>query len=730
MTNPNQAWERPNTKQKEGFHNPYNFVPALPRNIDNPELGDHCPAGHDCYKNGHWSGEIAVTLTTQTPLLIPDASKVTELHLPNQKVHQSHPLRIVDNKPHLPPTSIKGMLRSAYEAITNSRLSVFSEHDDRLFYRMAVSDGLSLVPAIIKDKKVTLMRGTTEGFPIFNPKNGKWSIEDKLMYAAWVPRYHDRPGNNLNLGDLQHGDQVRVWLEQYQKLDRSDTPIFKYWKVREIISIRRQLGRKPEAISGRGNHLPTGAEIIEAEGYLCITGNNIKNKHDERVFFNKSIENNDHSCAHSISELQQDWEYLIGNYQKLHKGETRDEGLEWSRHVTGDAGECQIGSGERPTLCYAFIDTNQVLPRITALYPVMISRAVYASAPSKLLSLGDDDDKNDYNLKPAISISKLSPADRVFGWVSQDGSGSYRGNLRIYDVQCTSENSIEFFGNPGLPLSILGQPKPQQGRFYAAKNDQGDPVERGTSKGEMYRPRGGLRGRKVYPHHQGLPENYWKNPLEDRTQQDGVYQEYRRPRKVPEGGGEPQEQRDSQNRSIQAWVKPGVTFTFKVSITNLSTVELGALLWLLDLPAKHYHRLGGGKPLGFGSVTLQADWEQSDLRTGEDWQKYYSSLQTPAQATQFVPKSAIEAFKNAVAVKTSYGSDVSGFEEVSFIKAFCQAAKGFDDGQPIHYPRNTPNPDPEGESFKWFTENERLKDQKRSLPPLTDDPGLPYWGNS
>ena len=46
-------------------------------------------------------------------------------------------------------------------------------------------------------------------------------------------------------------------------------------------------------------------------------------------------------------------------------------------------------------------------------------------------------------------------------------------------------------------------------------------------------------------------------------------------------------------------------FGFDLHVTNLSRVELGALLWLLALPSDHFHRLGGGKPLGFGSVRLE-----------------------------------------------------------------------------------------------------------------------------
>ncbi|NEO28562.1 MAG: TIGR03986 family CRISPR-associated RAMP protein, partial [Kamptonema sp. SIO4C4] len=115
------------------FHNPYNFVPALPRDGVRGELGDRTPIGHGCYYENHWSGRIAVKLTTVTPLLIPDAAEMTD-----NNDHKTYPVRLgADGKPYLPPTSLKGMLRSAYEAVTNSRLSVFEKHDARLAYRMS-----------------------------------------------------------------------------------------------------------------------------------------------------------------------------------------------------------------------------------------------------------------------------------------------------------------------------------------------------------------------------------------------------------------------------------------------------------------------------------------------------------------------------------------------------------------------------------------------------------------
>ncbi|TVQ17102.1 MAG: TIGR03986 family CRISPR-associated RAMP protein, partial [Leptolyngbya sp. DLM2.Bin15] len=143
-----QPKNRPKSVNPNFFHNPYNFVPALPRDGVGGELGDRKPVGHGRYLPDHWMGRIAVKLTTVTPLLIPDAAKMTE-----DNDHKTFPVRIgADGKPYLPPTSIKGMLRSAYEAVTNSRLSVFESHDARLAYRLPAQDGANVKPARVEKR--------------------------------------------------------------------------------------------------------------------------------------------------------------------------------------------------------------------------------------------------------------------------------------------------------------------------------------------------------------------------------------------------------------------------------------------------------------------------------------------------------------------------------------------------------------------------------------------------
>ncbi|QLE40841.1 TIGR03986 family CRISPR-associated RAMP protein [Nostoc sp. C052] len=658
------------------FHNPYNFVPALPRNEipDNSELADSKPIGHDRYYHNHWTGCISVKLTTITPLLIPDASKSKE----DSKDHKTYPIRSLDGKPYLPPTSIKGMLRSAYEAVTNSRFGVFEDHSDRLAYRMEAQN-VKVVPARVENHNGKLVLRIMEQPYI-------------LGDAAKLPRYSRAGVPNLNYDDSnnipQHSDPVWVRLNP-QGED----------KLKKAVITR--IRYRPENSQSPGNG-------TWYKGWVYITGENIEDKKYERVF----IESENNQIITLTEEMKTFWRELIKNYQETHKKDLKEreqqkrqpneyiegnpEKPAWSRHIYEPNAE-ELKQG---TFCYLQLQNNQV----KALLPVILSRRLFEVSPDKLL--------DNSLLHPAKDYHQLSPADRVFGWVNQQGQGAYKGQLRISSVVCLSNNPITELKGNNQVLAILGQPKPQQFRFYTAKNPQGEPLDNGfILKEQGYQvnylseeSKVSLRGRKVYPH-----QGKWN----DNTKTIGAnnYQEYLRL----------QGEKDNQNRSIEAWVKPEVEFEFQIHVTNLSSIELGALLWLLKLPDEHCHRLGGAKPLGFGSVQLAILWEKTDLRQGKDWQEFYKSLLPITKPDAILAQRCIEEYKQVVEQAYNYS-----FAAIPFIESFLKSAKGFEDNKPIHYPRIQSKPDIKGENFKWFSMNESVKGLKLSLPPLINDSGLPY----
>ena len=371
-------------------------------------------------------------------------------------------------------------------------------------------------------------------------------------------------------------------------------------------------------------------------------------------------------------------------------------------------------------------------------YRIGREKRVYDKSPNDLL---------DSSLKPAKSLSELSPADRLFGWVSQKDEqnlkqaveASYKSRIRVVCEDGPRADIVKDFDNKTLPLTILGEPKPAQGRFYVAKDKHGTPQPNGLNKEEAgYSSGKGLRGRKWYWHHNGLEANkaasYWEASVEDRTQEknNDRFQEYRRPN---DNRGNPQV--DTQNRSITGWIKPDTKFKVSLYVQNLQGKEVGALLWLLLLPKDHYFRLGYGKPLGFGSVRMEIDTERLvnkdclPLGTGEDWKHYYANFSQLLLPTMDQNKQTehIQKFQknmeNAYPDQENYEIDQDKrFDNLRFISGFLHVLRGPNKNSPIHYPRLTSKPHPKGENFRWFTANENRN--KRALPAVTDANGLPY----
>ena len=748
-----------------GFHNPYNFVPLTPREGMAGELGDGPPKSHDRYHSDAYTGNVVVKMTTVTPLLLPD-TRPGEVQEDDSR-HKTYNVLQLGGQPYLPSSSVRGMLRSAYEAATNSRLGVFAGHDRRLGMRLRASSGLALVPARVIGGHVELYPGDQ---PL--PGSPRTPGLPARMMAAWLPMYTRGspgvPASRVTLSGrpLVHGQQVWCWLQEVKRWRwnrrRGQYSSFRYWRVIEAAVGSAGLSASPTITTdapptppprGQGRRpyhqkLPT---TLQVEGVVCITHQNIGTKHDERVFFSAGGRP---AIATISDEVRDHWRELILDYRSVHKdrvAKVRDRGGDpsqlvagrdarpaWSRHVL-EAGVEDLPDG---TLCHAVVETTPSGLRAKALYPVMISRELQARPPSALLPSSH---------APASALNALSPAERVFGWVQDPGEGACRSQVSIGPVTCLDEDAVESF-DPPLPLAILSSPKPQQGRFYVARDATGTAQADGLSK-EAASYTGsdkGLRGRKVYPHHRGLPADYWQNPLEDRTQiaSEGRYQEYRRSRAAVkekvQGRSQPvqnddgtwqlttEEQRDDQNRSVTGWVRQQKRFQFEVRFQNLSRVELGALLWLCSQDrdgAERYHRLGGGKPLGFGSVRL--DVEAFHAWRGKSIAQRYGSI------AGVLPETEPDLLANCIkdyreAVETAYGAP---FENVPFVAALKRAMEGFADGLPVHYPRarqgsqrgNAVPPHPDGLSYEWFVANEKEPDGPRlTLKGLADDPGLPY----
>lgn len=739
------------TDDQDAFVNPYTFVSAHPRDglpdelgLDYGDLADEDPLAlrHDRLHRGRWTGSIGVILTVRTPLLLLDTARAEPAQdgKDGKDGHLRYPVLMRDGRPHLPATAVKGMLRSAYETITNSRLGVFGPYPDPLGWRRTADTAQRMRPAIVS---------AVDGDPD--------RLEIRLCEKARLPAYGGSPITYPGGKEPEHGDHVQALIgrnylrdkRRDYRLDRKGNRQFGPWTVRVI-----QRAEDPGTVQADPGLGDDQQRVVT--GRVCVTGRNAVKKKHKALFFDIP------QTGRSLDPMVADrWKEVAASYADAHtkdeiwgrkdaRGRTVKPGvflgdepgkLAWSPHLWSD--ERRTLASEM--LCHA--ETRGRNGPVIGVFPVTISRDVSTFTPEQMVH---------ESLRPAADHRSMSMADRVFGWVAPDASGirtaAYRGRLRIGPVTGVKppdgEAAVRSFHGTGLPLAILGQPKPGQGRFYFSESP-GDPspLPPALSKQEVYRSGGprGLRGRKVYWHHVAVDgdKTYWDEPAEgDPSQQEpaegdpsqqkvnGRFREFRRPRTPDESGSRfaadgsafattKKEQRDSQNRSVAGWVNPGVEFRFRIDVRDLSEVELGALGWLITLPEEYCHRLGLGKPLGFGSVSLAIDADATRLYTGEQWASYYQNL------TSSLPVAGAGPLEEAADAFDELQHESKEVREV--FKEFLAAAYGVA-GPPIHYPRVRPAgmggpvpPDPQGQAYAWFTANEKAASgRRRSLPGPLD----------
>jgi CRISPR-associated protein (TIGR03986 family) len=720
------------------FHNPYNFIPALPRGdgggLMPPGLRDGEPVGHHRWHEDRYSGRIGVTITVRTPLLL-----MKEVDPPPGKtVPEGHRHLAVattaDNRVDLAPTQIKGMLRSGYEAVTNSRLGVFDQ-EERLGYRTAVDGGPDRLPALI------MIKGDQTQLLVY--VGGELPVHAKL--PSWTA----------------DGKQTRTNPEGYEFL-RKGGPVLAVvrrpkgsWIVEDLFDSATPPAEIP---------LEAGQRLVR--GLPHLTGRSIATKQNEHLFINAVWQGNRWLAitpmrmpGEKTAELIEGYRELVAEQRSIHRHDRRSEILDrdgnappwrylsdepgrtaWSRHLYDLAevadqpwdqppwlrGDLSVpgpddepgSAGTRVVTCWAEIRTERrgkrrislesVKPSdVERLTPVTTSRALHGSAPRDLL---------DSSLWPAVRLDQLSPADRVFGWVSQQGSEvegpggatAYRGHVRVLDVVAPAANkgSVHNLGAGGLTIAPLSTPKPSQGLFYVGDLVDGTvrPLGNVGDKAEFF-PDGGkrgrrtLRGRKVFPHHRK-----WTGYDNEALRKALRYQ-------PPTG----QEEKTSQNATLHGWVKPGATFQAVIQVENLHPMELGALLWLLDpdrlgrdgMPGMM--RLGMGKPLGFGSVEVRVDEAATRLSTGRQVADRYRTLADAPETTAW--EHLAGDFEQEM--RQGFGS---------VLTAIRNAAVGFPVDEPVHYPRSRSH-DP---GYEWFVANDRAmraKDQRaQSLPALDETP--------
>jgi len=347
-------------------------------------------------------------------------------------------------------------------------------------------------------------------------------------------------------------------------------------------------------------------------------------------------------------------------------------------------------------LVYAKLTGTPAAPKVEFIVPVAIPRVGYDRKIAMLLPR---------HLWKCDSFDELCPACRTFGWVYGRGSENpedlppykltaYAGRLRFSHAELLDEEPRTY--DP-ITLAILSSPKPTTTRFYLkpvdSKPKRGlDNYQSGYDNKDNV-----LRGRKVYRHHgHGGDDSYWSQPEREHVSVVG---------------------KSEQNRTIQDAVQPGSRFEFTIDFDNLSEVELGALLWSLEMGGSSFHRLGLAKPLGFGSVKLKVvkmSLLDTAGRYGVDFAKGWTEVSSDQR------NRLVDTFK--LAMRHAYGSD---FDDLPHVKDLLTLLNDPSTDLPIHYPRPDKKLSEEGKSYEWFVGNNRKPNARLVLELPGEENGLP-----
>ncbi len=288
-------WEGNQTRNRDAFINPYNFVPipadGLGRAASLPPYRRGPAAAHDRYDPKLHSGWMDCVLTTRTWSFIPDPRKVGPQEHKTLGYFTLDPVTdwkpenaaLDSTRPALPASSLRGMVRSIFEAATLSCLPVFD--GGALDYRLPADPGMapagnsrqpepSYLPVRVLERasdgtaRLQLLDGRRS-----NERSQRPTVLSVALVHAYTPRVQ---GGTMTPAwrtlSLPDGAEVAAVIERSPQRHRSDR-----FQFREAIPGQVVPADRVSALD------PSRGWLIF--GYLHRTGPNIENKHHERIFF-------------------------------------------------------------------------------------------------------------------------------------------------------------------------------------------------------------------------------------------------------------------------------------------------------------------------------------------------------------------------------------------------------------------------------------------------------------
>ena len=467
------AWPLPRPTQDSGgtyrFLNPYNFVRYLP--APNPPSGDadaqllvRCaPPPHDRYIC--LTGRIVCRLEAITPLFIADSHdvRVTTVTQANdqQKLHKSYRFFQYGGRDAIPATSLRGMIRSVFEAVTNSPFSVFNG-DERLEYRLDPAEARRFKPGIVRSLPTDDQPGVIA-----------------LCEEAKIGAYYNDPTRNLLDDSWTCGE------EAYAIVGKTKNNVF----------VVEMLARDRRVLADDGRPV--------RHGWAKVTGQTIDTKRNESFFYFVG----DPAKARTIAfdaEREKDFNTIL--QAQLH--ERREDFHNQVQHERLTVGDL------------VYIERDPEDPaKARNIASARVARLRYRNAIGDLLPDHLKPSERYDQLDVASRVFgwvKATPTD------DRTARVAYAGRVRFSHATLTADGDQGVYKDE-LALAILGEPKPTTTLFYLHKAEgawnEAERKEPNAAETIGYDGPNRLRGRKVYRHH-GAALNRQEYERADRRRDD------------------------------------------------------------------------------------------------------------------------------------------------------------------------------------------------------------------
>ncbi len=493
------------------FINPYNFVPVDLKNTKRSNAVERTEE--------RMTGYFQCQLRCRTPLAIPDtehSEEVKGLRSPEERgPHYKYPFFSVNDRPVIPGSAVRGVIRSVYETITNSCFG-------------SVQGNPSITARSSRAFQPGLLVMEQSGWKLYQAKKYLVVVDHEFYDEKSLKRYDILCYRNL-AGQCKTG--AAVWFEPAEDQNGKELSYIKERNGRSI-----PIGPYVKRLEARSS------DRAMQRGYVCI-GEKSQGRHFQGVFQRKrpvpdvEISDADIQRLEDVLEEYRD-EKKNKLYPNAHKGYPD----------------------------YAYAKKKGVIP----VYYSVENRKLYMTFTAlgrKAYNRRWDDIAGSKSHSRCSGRDRLCPACALFGTAEGDKFGS---RVRFSDAKYTG-NLKDCLNSEGTTFAELGSPRPSYLPFYLRELRTNTDYSAGYDSNQME-----IRGRKFYWHH--VPDT---------------------DRRVP---------RNNRNATFET-VRENAKFEFRIYFDGITKRQLELLAMAVhlnenDLGGHMCHKIGHGKPLGYGSVKI------------------------------------------------------------------------------------------------------------------------------